>query len=122
MQTPMSRVGSESTIPEFEQAKTFHALDRVATVIGRWTCYSTLFQERLPIFQGSVIITLEGIKYLLESPVDSHEFINEYLRREVLKHYDHGNLLSVNLLSLRIQLISICASLCNVILVFILSI
>jgi hypothetical protein len=27
-------VGFEPTIPEFERAKTFHALDRAATVIG----------------------------------------------------------------------------------------
>jgi hypothetical protein len=31
----MPRMGFELTIPVFEQAKMFHALDRVATVIGR---------------------------------------------------------------------------------------
>jgi hypothetical protein len=30
----MSWVGFEPTIPAFERAKTFHALDRAATVIG----------------------------------------------------------------------------------------
>jgi hypothetical protein len=30
----MPRVGFEPTIPAFDQAKTVHALDRVATVIG----------------------------------------------------------------------------------------
>jgi hypothetical protein len=30
----MSWVGFEHTIPAFEQAKTFHALDSAATVIG----------------------------------------------------------------------------------------
>jgi hypothetical protein len=30
----MPRVGFESTIPVFERAKTFHALDRAAAVIG----------------------------------------------------------------------------------------
>jgi hypothetical protein len=30
----MPRVGFEPTIPVFEQAKTVHALDRAATVIG----------------------------------------------------------------------------------------
>jgi hypothetical protein len=30
----MPWVGSEPTIPAFEQAKTVHALDRAATVIG----------------------------------------------------------------------------------------
>jgi hypothetical protein len=33
----MPRVGFESTIPVFERAKTVHALDRAATVIGH-TC------------------------------------------------------------------------------------
>jgi hypothetical protein len=30
----MPRVGSEPMIPAFERAKTVHALDRMATVIG----------------------------------------------------------------------------------------
>jgi hypothetical protein len=33
-QTTMPRVGFKSTISVFERAKTFHALDRAATVIG----------------------------------------------------------------------------------------
>jgi hypothetical protein len=33
-QTSMPRVGFEPTIPAFEGAKTFHALDRADTVIG----------------------------------------------------------------------------------------
>jgi hypothetical protein len=33
-QTFMPRVGFESMIPVFERAKTFHALDRAANVIG----------------------------------------------------------------------------------------
>jgi hypothetical protein len=33
----MFRVGFEPTIPVFERAKTFHALDCIATVIGRCT-------------------------------------------------------------------------------------
>jgi hypothetical protein len=33
----MPLVVFEPTIPEFEQAKTFHALDRAATVIGSGT-------------------------------------------------------------------------------------
>jgi hypothetical protein len=30
----MSQVGFETTIPAFKRAKTFHALDRAATVVG----------------------------------------------------------------------------------------
>jgi hypothetical protein len=33
-QTSMPRLGFEPTIPVFERANTFHALDRAATVIG----------------------------------------------------------------------------------------
>jgi hypothetical protein len=33
-QTSMPRVGFETTIPVFERAKTFHALDRATYVIG----------------------------------------------------------------------------------------
>jgi hypothetical protein len=33
----MPLVGFEPTIPEFERAKTVHALDRAATVIGSFT-------------------------------------------------------------------------------------
>jgi hypothetical protein len=32
-QPPMPLVGFEPTIPAFERAKTFHALDRAATVV-----------------------------------------------------------------------------------------
>jgi hypothetical protein len=39
-QTSMPRVGFETTTPAFERAKTVHALDRAATVIG---CGRTLF-------------------------------------------------------------------------------
>jgi hypothetical protein len=37
-QTSMPQVGFQSTVPEFELAKTFHALDRAATVIGVKLC------------------------------------------------------------------------------------
>jgi hypothetical protein len=35
----MPQVGFESTIPVFERAKTVHALDRAATVIGTLITY-----------------------------------------------------------------------------------
>jgi hypothetical protein len=35
----MPQVGSEPTIPVFERAKTVHALDRAATVIGLLNMY-----------------------------------------------------------------------------------
>jgi hypothetical protein len=39
IQTYTPRVGFESTIPVFEQAKTVYALDRAATVIGTENLY-----------------------------------------------------------------------------------
>jgi hypothetical protein len=67
----MPRVGIESTISAFERAKTVHALERAATVVG--TCFSmyTLYiiwpilgsiwlafswQTEKPVFQVSTII------------------------------------------------------------------
>jgi heme oxygenase len=41
-QTLMLQVGFEPTIPVFERAKTVHALDRAATVIGSYYCHSGL--------------------------------------------------------------------------------
>jgi hypothetical protein len=35
----MPQVGSEFTIPVFQRAKTVHALDRAATVIGPWSTW-----------------------------------------------------------------------------------
>jgi hypothetical protein len=44
----MPRVGFEPTIPVFERAKTVHALDRAATVIGYASPYTeTLFPDIL---------------------------------------------------------------------------
>jgi hypothetical protein len=39
----MPRVAFEPAIPVFERAKTVHALDRAATVIGRW--YTNLIKS-----------------------------------------------------------------------------
>jgi hypothetical protein len=40
----MFRVGFEPTIPVFEQAKTIHALDREATIIGSYR-YINIFNK-----------------------------------------------------------------------------
>jgi hypothetical protein len=45
-QTSMSQVGLEPTIPVFEQAKTVHALDRAATVIGILQPYLVSFASK----------------------------------------------------------------------------
>jgi hypothetical protein len=39
IQTSMPRVGFEPTVPSLERAKTVHALDRAATVIGDFNLY-----------------------------------------------------------------------------------
>jgi hypothetical protein len=38
----MPSVGFEPTIPAFERAKTFHALDRVTAVIGKYKHLRTI--------------------------------------------------------------------------------
>jgi hypothetical protein len=45
-QTSMSLVGFEPTIPVFERAKTFHALDRAATVTGHFLAYFPYFEKK----------------------------------------------------------------------------
>jgi hypothetical protein len=40
----MPLAGFKPTIPVFKRAKTFHALDRAATVTGRRTIYTQLIQ------------------------------------------------------------------------------
>jgi hypothetical protein len=45
----MPRVGFEHTIPVFERAKTFRALDRGATVIGQLPTFSWLFNDAVSI-------------------------------------------------------------------------
>jgi hypothetical protein len=48
-QTPMPWVGFEPTIPVFERAKTVHALDRTATLIGSPVIISTALSRPNPI-------------------------------------------------------------------------
>jgi hypothetical protein len=44
-QKSMPQVGYKPTIPVFQRVKTFHALDRAATVIGKYrNCYSICFK------------------------------------------------------------------------------
>jgi hypothetical protein len=46
----MPQVGFESTIPVFERAKTFHALDLAATVIGSYMIITiTIFSRRVSV-------------------------------------------------------------------------
>jgi hypothetical protein len=42
----MPEVGFEHTIPVLERAKTIHALDRAATVIGKCTLYEHLIKSK----------------------------------------------------------------------------
>jgi hypothetical protein len=53
-QTAMPRVGFEPTIPVFERAKTFHALDRAASVIGEQISgYTYNSPESIPIYTAT---------------------------------------------------------------------
>jgi hypothetical protein len=51
----MPQVGFESTIPVFGRAKTIHALDRAATVIG----YSFIHENNITITQVKIQVGLE---------------------------------------------------------------
>jgi hypothetical protein len=46
-QTFMPKVDFEPTIPVFERAKTVHALDRAATVIGLFSVYFTYIKKKI---------------------------------------------------------------------------
>jgi hypothetical protein len=52
----MPWVGFESTIPVFERAKTFHALDRVATVFG-WMCTKTANITHFACYTRNLVLT-----------------------------------------------------------------
>jgi hypothetical protein len=52
----MPQVGFEPTIPAFERAKTLHALDGVATVIGRILLEELIIiykVKKFPVFYGT---------------------------------------------------------------------
>jgi hypothetical protein len=56
----MSSVGFEPTIPAFGRAKTVHALDRAATVIGSGV---TLLSKQLQICQLFLTVTERGLYF-----------------------------------------------------------
>jgi hypothetical protein len=43
----MPQVGFEPTIPVFQRAKTVHALDRAATVIGKWVTRQEIYTKKI---------------------------------------------------------------------------
>jgi hypothetical protein len=58
----MPRVGLESTTPVFERAKTVHALDRTATVIGDRTATSYDFNcDSFLIFVFKLLLKVSHI-------------------------------------------------------------
>jgi hypothetical protein len=69
IQTSMPRVGFESTIPVFEHAKTVHALDRAAIVIGRsWCCCLILGgnSERARLLQVNILEKWKGVLHRVQ--------------------------------------------------------
>jgi hypothetical protein len=57
----MPRVGFQPTIPTFEQAKTVHALDREATVIG--FCQVLLLRKKGLLIISFLCINMKGDYY-----------------------------------------------------------
>jgi hypothetical protein len=81
-QTYMPRVGFETTIPEFEQAKTVHALDRAATVIGvSWSTILNYFQCWM-LWLESQLVTESMSKKITD-------LWNIYQHFNLLKHGDN---------------------------------
>jgi hypothetical protein len=73
----MPRVGVDPTIPAFERAKTVHALDRAATVIG--DTYSILFMEYI-IIKYKVRTTKQfARKYLIANSFGRKLFPSSYI-------------------------------------------
>jgi hypothetical protein len=57
----MPLAGLEPTIPVFKRAKTFHALDRAATVTGSWYTYKIILQAtQLGMFGERQNVGLNG--------------------------------------------------------------
>jgi hypothetical protein len=58
----MPLAGFEPPIPVFKRAKTFHALDRAATLTGNYTTYDTYFGMWKDM-EGVVIFEVAGCSY-----------------------------------------------------------
>jgi hypothetical protein len=65
----MSQVGFEPTIPVFERAKTVHALDRAATVIGYYS-YSQAYVSH----QASFCSGWRFLAEVIDSVTASHNY------------------------------------------------
>jgi hypothetical protein len=80
-QTSMPRVGFETTIPVFEQVKTVHALERVATVMGSVLSYRNQIHIFVPISKKSILILSSRLRISLECDVVSLNSIIRILQR-----------------------------------------
>jgi hypothetical protein len=76
----MPRVGFEPAIPVFELAKTVHALDRAATLIG---CYAVICAYKFPsicaVANGMYVRTvgqLECLRNIIYNVVTYKEFLS----------------------------------------------
>jgi hypothetical protein len=66
----MSEVGFEPMIPAFEWAKTFHALDRAATVIGKRSI--SFYKFAAFTFSSHGILSM-ALVHLLEAGLQLHQ-------------------------------------------------
>jgi hypothetical protein len=61
----MPGVGFELTIPVFERAKTFHTLDRAATVIGPRVNNGSKFELDISLFQKMLLLYHRAVGNML---------------------------------------------------------
>jgi hypothetical protein len=71
----MPQVGFKPMIPIFERAKTVHALDRVATVIGSWELYFFKYFKILSYLVIWFLITISSHINLLPSTSTDSIFV-----------------------------------------------
>jgi hypothetical protein len=76
----MPRVGFETAIPTFERAKTVHALDRAATVIGKYLLERNYFEEKMFTLKMATGFYIETLYITLKLYAD-------YFRRRKLGPY-----------------------------------
>jgi hypothetical protein len=59
----MPLVGFEPTIPVFQRAKTVHALDRAATVIGLWELITNYSMQSFNCFDVLPLKSLVNVRF-----------------------------------------------------------
>jgi hypothetical protein len=87
----MPWVGFEPTIPVFERAKTFHALDRAATVVGTVKLYMRFTNELIVNVQNFKIQPWALLTHTLFFPFTTLRVFCNTIKRPKMKHCNNRN-------------------------------